>query len=158
MTDFHPHSISQDDLMRLRHAAEAAWSDDTRHPDYEGHPNPSAGQCYVTSRWAADKLGGWHVATKNGHYFAMSPDKRYVVDLTGDWFSIAPHDQRFHGVKLDDEDEGWIPTEDQKRWQSGPVLYKQADHPLYQGARVKTFKTEHPRYQIFKERADAAYG
>jgi hypothetical protein len=155
MTDFDPHSISQDDLHRYRQAAETAWGDDTRHPDYVGHPEPSAGQCYVTARWLTTKLGG-HVGSKSGHFFWVSPDKQYVIDLTGDQFSYAPADMRYHGIKLDEEDEGWTPTEDQKKWRPGPILFKQASHPLFEGFRVKEYKSENPRVRTFRQRADAA--
>jgi hypothetical protein len=157
MSEFDPHSITQDQLHELRSAAESAWSDDTRHPDYQGHPQPSAGQCYVTSRWLTKKLGGT-VGVKNGHYFWVSPDKQYVIDLTGDQFAYSPHDMRYHGVKLDQDDTGWTPTEDQTKFGPGPIVYNRADHPLYKGFRVKTFKTENPRVKTFAERADAAYG
>lgn len=153
--DFDPHSITQDQLHDYRRAAESAWGDDTRHENYIGHPQPSAGQCYVTSRWLAGHLGG-HVAVKGGHYFWVSSDKQYVIDLTGDQFSYAPADLRWHGIKLDHEDTGWEPTEEQTRWTPGPILFKQATHPLYKGFRIKNFKTENPRVKLFKERADAA--
>jgi hypothetical protein len=152
----HPDDVTQEDLHRYRAAAEQAWGDDTRHPNYVGHPNPSFGQCYVTSRWLTTKLGG-HVATKDHHYVWMSPDKTHVIDLTGDQFgAIPPEDPRWEGLKLDDEDEGWHHTEDQKTYRPGPIIYKPATHPLYAGSRVKTFKTENPRVKLFRERADAA--
>jgi hypothetical protein len=154
--DWNPEDISQEALHGYRDAAEAAWADDTRHPNYEGHPQPSAGQCYVTSRWLTKKLGG-HVGVKNGHYFWVSPDKRYVIDLTGDQFAYAPNDLKWHGMKLDPEDEGWTPTEDQRKWRPGPVVFTRADHPLYKGFRIKNFKTENPRVQAFAQRADEAY-
>jgi hypothetical protein len=153
--DFHPDSITQDDLHRYRTAAEQAWGDDTRHENYIGHPDPSAGQCYVTSRWLTTHIGG-HVAVKSGHYVWMSPDKSHVIDLTGDQFSIPPEDPRWEGLKLDAEDEGWHHTPDQKVYRPGPILYKRADHPLYRGSRVKTFATENKRVKLFRERADAA--
>lgn len=156
MSEWSPHDLDQDELHRLRAAAEQAWGDDTRHPDYEGHPQPSAGQCYITSRWLKGRLGG-HVGSKNGHYFWVSPTKSHVLDLTGDQFSSAPADLRWHGVKLDENDEGWLPTEEQHNWQPGPIVYASADHPLYQGFRVKDYKTENPRVQTFAQRADEAY-
>lgn len=155
MSDWSPDDITQDDLHRYRTAAEQAWGDDTRHENYVGAPQPSAGQCYVTSRWLQAKLGG-HIGVKDGHYFWVSPDKQYVVDLTGDQFAYKPADLRWHGLKLDDEDTGWVPTEDQKAHRPGPIMYKRADHPLYKGFRVKTFKTENPRAKLFRERADHA--
>ena len=156
MSEFDPSSINQQQLHRLRNAAEQAWGDDTRHPHYEGHPQPSAGQCLVTSRWMTSKLGG-HVGVKNGHYFWVSPDKKYVVDLTGDQFAYGPSDLKYHGVRLDEDDPGWEPTDDQKKHRPGPIMYKKSDHPDYKDFRVKEYKTENPRVQAFKERADEAY-
>lgn len=153
---FDPNDITQDDLHKLRNAAEGAWGDDTRHENFIGHPHPSAGQCYVTSRWMTSKLGG-HVGVKNGHYFWVSPDKNYVVDLTGDQFTYEPTDPRMEGMRLDDEDEGHVTPEDHKTYRPGPVLYNRADHPLYKGFRIKDFKTENPRVKLFAQRADAAY-
>lgn len=157
MTDFDPNSITQEDLHKYRNAAEQAWADDTRHPDYAGHPHPSAGQCYVTSRWLATKIGG-QVGVKDGHYFWVSPDRRYIIDLTGDQFTYEPADPRLEGIRLDDEDEGHIIPEAHKTYRPGPILYNKADHPLYNGFRVKSFKTESPRLKLFRQRADAAYG
>lgn len=153
---FDPSEISQDQLHSLRTAAEQAWGDDTRHPNFDGHPQPSAGQCYVTARWLTTKFGG-SVGVKGGHYFWVSPDKQYVIDLTGDQFAYAPSDLRFNGIKLDEEDPGWEPTEDQKRWRPGPILFKSAQHPLFKGFRVKNPATENPRVRLFRERADQAY-
>lgn len=151
----HPDDLTQDDLHRYRQAAEAAWGDDTRYEGTIAHPQPSAGQCYVTSRWLTGHLGG-QVGIKDGHYFWVSPDRTHVVDLTGDQFAYAPEDPALAGYKLDPEDEGWMPTEDQLKWRPGPIMYKRADHPLYKGFRVKTFKTENPRVKTFRERADKA--
>ena len=156
MTDFDPETLTQDELQRMRAAAESAWSDDTRHPAYAGHPDPSAGCCYVTSRWMQDKLGG-HVGNKDGHYFWVSPDKTHVVDLTGDQFSHMPEDLQNRGIRLDEDDEGWIPTEDQTKWRPGPVMYKRATHPLFRGFRVKSYKSENPRVKAFAQRANEAY-
>jgi hypothetical protein len=155
VSDFDPDQITQDQLHRYRDAAEAAWGDDTRHPSYVGHPLAAAGQCYVTSRWLADKLGG-HVAVKGGHYFMLTPDKQYVVDLTGDQFAYPPEDLTKHGIRLDEDDDGWKPTDDQTKWTPGPILYKPASHPLYKGGRIKTPKTENPRVKLFKQRANEA--
>lgn len=153
---FDPHSISQDELHKLRKAAEAAWGDDTRHMNYAEHPQPAAGQCYVTSRWLVDKLGGY-VGLKNGHFFWVSPDKQYVIDLTGDQYGHAPEDMRFHGMKLDDEDEGWIPAEHQRQWRPGPILYKLATHPIYKDFRIKSVEKENERTKLFIKRANAEY-
>lgn len=151
----HPDDVTQDDLHRFRAAAESAWGDDTRHENFIGHPNPAAGQCYVTSRWLTEHLGG-HVASKKGHFVWMSPDNSHVIDLTGDQFAYPPEDPRLAGMKLDSEDEGWYPTEDQLKWRPGPIMYKRADHPLFQGMRRKTYKTKNQRVQTFIDRANAA--
>lgn len=156
MSEFDPNSITQGDLHKLRAAAESAWGDDTRHPNYVGEPGP-AGQCYVTSRWLTTKLGG-HVGVKNGHYIWVSPDKKYGVDLTGDQFTSLPEDPRWRGIKLDEDDTGWEPTKDQMEYRPGPVVYKPMTHPLFKGTRVKEFKTENPRVKLFRQRADEAYG
>jgi hypothetical protein len=154
-SSFDPHSISQDDLHRYREAAEQAWSDETRHPNMQGHPEKSAGQCYVTSRWLTQHLGGT-VGLKQGHYFWVSPDRKYVIDLTGDQFHYSPEDLRYRGIRLDDEDPGWEPTPEQASWRPGPIMYKSATHPLFKGFRVKEFKTEAPRVKLFAQRANAA--
>src|SRR5687768_13831114 len=99
-----PEHISQDELHHLRAAAESAWGDDTRNEKYVGNPQPSAGQCYVTSHWLTSKLGGY-VGMKDGHYFWVSPDKTHIVDLTGDQFAYSPADMRWHGMKADEDDE-----------------------------------------------------
>jgi tRNA nucleotidyltransferase (CCA-adding enzyme) len=153
--DWNPDSISQEKLHEYRRAAEAAWGDDTRHESYLGHPQPSVGQCYVTSRWLTTRLGGY-VGSKDGHYFWVSPDRSHVVDLTGDQFAYKPADLRFNGVQLDEEDEPWEYHPEQNVHRPGPAMFKRADHPLYKGFRVEEFKTEIPRVKIFRERADAA--
>ena len=155
MSEFDPASISQDELHRLRAAAEAAWGDDTRSPSYEGHPLPAMGQCHVTASWLVKKLGG-HVGFKAGHYFWVSPDKQYVIDLTGDQFVYTPHDLKWHGIKLDEDDSGWEPTEDHKKWRSGPVMFKHANHPLFRDFRVKSPRKD-ARTKVFQQRADQAY-
>lgn len=79
---FDPESISQGKLHALKEAAEKAWGDDTRHPDFSGE-DASTGQCYVTSFWLTRKFGGF-IGDDNGHYVWVSPDKKYVIDLTCD--------------------------------------------------------------------------
>jgi tRNA nucleotidyltransferase (CCA-adding enzyme) len=155
--NFDPHSISQDDLMRYRQAAEAAWGDDTRHERYVGHPLNAVGQCYVTSRWMTKKLGG-HVGLKGGHYFWVSPDKRYGVDLTGDQ-SVYPPEEFPEGMAVDDDDEdGWTYGEHHRQWRSGPVLYKSTEHPLFKGFRIPSPPgQENPRVHRFIEKANRAY-
>src|SRR4051794_37730053 len=70
-------------LDELRRAAEASWTDETRHAAYQGHPRRCLGQCYVTSRWVQSLHGG-HVARKDGHYFWLSPNKASALDLAAD--------------------------------------------------------------------------
>lgn len=152
--DWDPSEISQERLQQLRAAAEAAWGDDTRHDKFRGNESLSAGQCYVTSRWLTSILGGY-VGVKNGHYFWVSPDKTHIIDLTGDQFAYPPADIRRYGIKLDEEDEGWIPNKEQTGWRPGPIMFKRADHPLYKGFRIKTPKTENSRVALFSKRADA---
>jgi hypothetical protein len=80
---FDPNSISQGELHALKDAAEKAWGDDTRHPDFSGDDDESRGQCYVTSYWLSRHFGGY-IGDDDGHYVWVSPDKKYVIDLTGD--------------------------------------------------------------------------
>lgn len=150
-----PESISQEKLHEYRRAAEAAWGDDTRHESYIGHPQPSAGQCYVTSRWLTTKMGGF-VGSKDGHYVWVSPDKQYVIDLTGDQHAYAPRHPAVEGMQLDGEDEHWQFEPDHKVWRPGPVMFKRISHPLFKGTRVKSFKGNPSRLQTFIQRADQA--
>src|SRR4051812_7311022 len=138
--DWNPESLTQEKLNAYRAAAEQAWGDDTRHERYIGHPQPGAGQCYVTSRWLTTKLGG-SVGSKDGHYVWVSPDKQYVVDLTGDQFAYEPQHPTAEGLQLDAEDEPWEFPQDHKVHRPGPVMFKRITHPLYKGTRVKTVKT-----------------
>lgn len=149
---FDPDTITQDKLHELRSAAEHAWGDETRHPDFQGHPQASAGQCFVTSQWLADKLGGF-VGTKHGHYFWVSPDKQYVIDLTGDENSYEPTTAKTS--LLDEDDEPYDFEPEQKRHRSGPIIYTRADSPLYRDFRIKTYP-DHPRAETFARRANAA--
>jgi hypothetical protein len=165
----HPDDVTQEDLHRFRAAAESAWGDDTRHKNFAGHANPAAGQCYVTSKWLTTHLGG-HVGLKAGHYFWVSPDRSHVIDLTGDQFSNPPEDPRLTGIKLDSEDEGWYPTEEQLKWRPGPIMYKRANHPLFDGFKIKADKqrpqdrrdwedveySTNERVKLFSDRANAA--
>lgn len=147
--------FSQEKLHRLRAAAEAAWGDDTRHANLQGHPEKSVGQCRVTSQWVRKRFGG-HVGLKGGHYHWLSPDKNYALDLTGDNHYQPPHDLRYRGMRLDDEDEGWEPTLAQASWQPGPIIYKRATHPLFKDARVID-APEDERSRLFAQKADDAY-
>jgi tRNA nucleotidyltransferase (CCA-adding enzyme) len=149
---FNPDSLTPDRLNDFRHAAEQAWADDTRHENFIGHPQPSAGNCYVTSAWLKSHLGG-HVGAKRGHYFWVSPGKSHVVDLSGDLFAHEPEQS---APLMDSEDEPWELDPHQKTHRPGPVMYKRADHPIYKGFRVLPDFDEHPRAKLFKRRADAA--
>jgi hypothetical protein len=151
---FDPSTISSEKLNDLRAAAEQAWGDDTRNEKYVHHPQPSAGQCYVTSAWLTSVLGG-HVGTKKGHYFWVSPDKQYVIDLTGDQHAYEPEEE---APLQDEEDEPWELDPHQKTHRPGPVLYKRADHPLFKGMRVlpDDLHKDHERIKLFTRRANAA--
>lgn len=147
-----PDSISQSKLHDLRRAAEHAWSDETRSEDSRGHPQASAGQCFVTSAWLANKIGG-HVGTKDGHFFTVTPDKNYVIDLTGDQTASAPAIAQ--NVSLDEEDEPFEFDPEQLRHRPGPVVYTQATNPLYKDFRIQNLP-DHPRAALFANRANAA--
>lgn len=147
------HSLSQNQLQDYRNAAEQAWGDDTRHPDFIGHPNPGAGQCRVTSKWLAGQIGG-HLATQGGHYFTLSPDKTHVIDLTGDQNATPPNPSM--GQMVDEEDEPYDLDPEQQQWRPGPVMFKKANHPLYRNARLIAPAPDDDRSRVFKERANAA--
>lgn len=150
---FDPDSISASKLNDLRAAAEKAWGDDTRHERFIGHPNPCAGQCFVTSQWMTKHLGG-HVGQKDGHFFWTSPDKHYAIDLTGDRFAYPPvHSDH----EFDQDEEGVHPVDpEHKTWRAGPIIYKRTDHPLFSGFRVIDDHSDHPRAQQFARKADLA--
>lgn len=155
MTDFDPDSVTQQQLREYRRAAEQAWGDDTRHPNFVGHPQPSAGQCYVTSRWLTTKIPGL-VGSKDGHYLWVSPDKRYGIDLTGDQHAYPPHHPAVEGMQMDEEDEPWEYDPELKLHRPGPVMFKPLTHPIFKGTRVRDFKGEPARLAIFTERANQA--
>lgn len=155
---FDPDTITQEKLHELRRAAEHAWSDETRPEDSKGHPQPSAGHCYVTSKWLQGKLGGGHVGEKEGHFFWVSPDKHYVIDLTGDQDASAP--AKATNAPLDGEDEPFEFEPEQLRHRPGPVIYTQATNPLYRDFRIAHSSDglgeTAERAQLFAERANAA--
>src|ERR1039458_2104489 len=124
METFNPNSITPDDLRDWRGAAEQAWGDDTRHPNFAGHPQASKGQCYVTSEWLRSRLGG-HVGAKDGHYFWVAPDRSHIVDLTGD---------QFHGQS--EIPTNPVHTQSSSEWAPGPIHMERADHPYWKGFRV----------------------
>lgn len=149
MTDM----ISQGELHALREAAERAWDEDTRIDHHNGNPNPAVGQCFVTSAWLRKRFGG-HVARVKGHYIWLSPDKNYVIDLTGDFTAYAPHPPHHEGAKLDEYDEDGVKYDDHHRKaRPGPIMYKRADHPIYRGLKVVD-KPDTPRAKKFFQRAD----
>jgi hypothetical protein len=150
-----PNELTPDQINAFRKAAETAWGDDTRHERFIGHPQVSSGQCFVTAQWLTQHLGG-HVGTKSGHYFWVSPDKRHVIDLCGDWFAYPPMDPMEDGKLQDEDDEPWNADPHHKSWRPGPAMYKRADNPLWKGFRIIDPKPEHPRAQLFAQRANAA--
>jgi putative nucleotidyltransferase with HDIG domain len=149
---FNPDHITQSKLHELRRAAERAWSDETRHEDARGHPQPSAGQCFVTSKWLQSKLGGY-VGVKRGHFFWVSPDKKYVIDLTGDQDAYAPVSAP--NIPHDEEDEPYDFEPEQKRHRPGPVIYVSADNPAYADFRVRQYP-DTERSKLFADQANAA--
>lgn len=92
---FDPKSISQGELHALKSAAEKAWNDDTRHPEFSGDQDASKGQCYVTSFWLTRRLGGF-IGEDNGHYVWVSSDKKYVIDLTCDRYKYIIYKSMSH--------------------------------------------------------------
>lgn len=144
---FDPDALSPTRLNELRAAAESAWGDDTRHEGYVGHPQPSAGNCFVTAQWLKNKLGG-HIGVKNGHYFWVSPDRHYALDLTGELVAYPPADPTMHEPgELDPHHLTWRP---------GPVIYQRADSPIFKGFRVIDDHSGHPRAKAFAHKADLA--
>ena len=137
-----PDSVTSEQLNKLRAAAEQAWGDDTRHEKFAGHPDPSAGQCYVTSRWLADRLGG-DVAQKGGHFFWVSPNRSHVIDLTGDQFTRPPENPHIEGALADDEDEPWTFEQQHFNYRPRPVMYKRANHPPWRDFQVTASSGAH---------------
>lgn len=93
----------------------------------------------VVAKWLTGRLGGF-VGVKRGHYFWVSPDKLYVVDLTGDAHAEQPQ------PGTGDEREFHRP---------GPVMFKSSKHWLYRGFRVKDVP-DSDRTRTFARRANAA--
>ena len=146
MTDF-----KTGDIDALRQAAEQAWGDDTRHADFHADPLPAAGQCYVTSRWLADRYGG-HVGVKGGHYFYVNKDQTHALDLTGDRFAHPPNDSAYEGEEHDEAGPHEY-EEHQRTWRPGPALYKRVTHPLFKNYRIVP-PSKHERAEAFKQRAE----
>lgn len=126
---FDPYSLDKSHIEELRKAAEVAWGDDVRSPNFVGHPQPSAGCCMVTSKWLTSRLGGF-TGFKQGHWFWVSPDKQFCLDLTGD----------------SNTHEGSIP---------GPPVFKSIKDPRYKGLRIREV-ADSDRTRAFSKRADNA--
>lgn len=142
--------------MRLRAAAAESWGDDTRHQKFQSDPLPAAGQCYVTTAWLQHRLGG-HVASKNGHYFWLSPDKQYALDLVNDRFAFPPGNPAYEGMRADADDHvGYQLPKFRRQWQPAPPLFKRASHHLFNGARVINSELN-DRARLFIQRANEAY-
>lgn len=76
-------AVTPGEIEALKRAASLAWDDDTRYPRWNGSYRNGNGQCYVTSRWLVEQLGGY-IGIKQGHYAWVSPDGEYAIDLTGE--------------------------------------------------------------------------
>lgn len=79
---WHKDQITEGEIDALSQAAKRAWADDTRYPISQVKSG-DAGQCYVTSMWLKERLGG-HVGKYQGHYVWLSPEEDFYLDL-------APH-------------------------------------------------------------------
>lgn len=79
---WHRDQITDGEIDALHQAAMRAWSEDTRYPIAQVKAGDS-GQCYVTSMWLKERLGG-HIGKRRGHFVWLSPDRDYILDL-------APH-------------------------------------------------------------------
>lgn len=79
---WHKDQITEGEIDALSQAAKRAWADDTRYPIAQV-TGPDSGQCYVTSMWLKERLGG-HIGKKRGHFVWLSPEGDYMLDL-------APH-------------------------------------------------------------------
>jgi hypothetical protein len=74
-------SITEGEIDALYQAARFAWSDDSKYPLILSS-SKDAGQCYVTSCWLIDRLGG-KLGKREGYYAWLSPDEKFYIDLTG---------------------------------------------------------------------------
>jgi hypothetical protein len=76
-------------------------SDDLRHPQYQGNPNPHAGHCYVASEayyhLAGGKGAGLHpmfIHHEGEPHWFLRDDKGKNIDLTSSQFKTpVPYDQ-----------------------------------------------------------------
>jgi hypothetical protein len=86
-----PDAITPGEIDALKLAASQAWSEDTRYPRWSKTDNSvGGGQCYVTSVWLAERLGGY-IGKKAGHFAWLSPDESYILDLTGNHSGTASY-------------------------------------------------------------------
>lgn len=149
--------LTQKEILELRKAASQAWSDGSRHERFQLHPMKELGQCYVTSAWLKNRLGGY-IGLKNGHYFWISPDKTKALDLVNDHIAYQPIEPNHEGLKADDQDlDGYRVPEARKQWHPGPPIYKATTHHLFKDFRVKDIKQETQRTKDFIQKANQAY-
>lgn len=148
--------LTPKEIQRLRSAAESAWGDDTRPEKYQGHPLPALGQCLVTSQWLQHRLGGY-VGLKNGHFFHLSPDKEYGLDLAGDHAVFPPGNPDYEGIQQGEDDPvGYRLPTFHRSWHAAPPVYKRSNHHLFSNARVVNYQPGQ-RAQTFIQRANEAY-
>jgi hypothetical protein len=148
--------LRPEEIQRLRSAAEQSWGDDTRHQKFQSDPLLAAGQCYVTSAWLKQRMGG-HVGVKNGHYFWLSPDKQHALDLVNDRFAFPPGNPDYEGLRADADDPvGYQLPKFRREWQAAPPIYKRSSHHLFDGARVIN-RPPNERANLFIQRANEAY-
>ena len=76
---WHHDSITEGEIQALYEAARRSWAEDTRYP-IAHHATADAGQCYVTSYWLRQRLGG-EIGRSGGHYVWLSPGGEYYLDL-----------------------------------------------------------------------------
>lgn len=105
---WHRDSITPGELKALRICAQKAWAEDTRYP-LASSDRSDRGQCYVSACWLVDRLGGM-VARTGGHYAWVSPDERWVIDLTdghgmkpGPYFPNTDRAYRFASPPIDSQ-------------------------------------------------------
>jgi hypothetical protein len=92
-------AITPGEIDALKTAAAQAWADDTCYPRWKGS-SFGGGQCYVTSVWLTERLGGF-VGKKDGHFAWLSPDQSYILDLTGGHTGKPVFDKNSNYVKYD---------------------------------------------------------
>lgn len=103
---WHKDAISEGEIDALHRAALAACNEDTRYPAWRGSHRQAGGECHNIAHWLVSRLGG-HVGAQLGHYAWLSPDDRYVIDLTGKHRgtpTYAHNHGRFHAVDQTETD------------------------------------------------------